>query len=101
MTCKEMKSAMTYSDHKMYKKLMIGTDIGKLKILPVNGGKFYSNGYAGHGVEYPLPTESNANRVHLENCLDTPNLSFGQRFVKRHVASAVCAKHAVCMSIEV
>ena len=67
ITCKEMRSAMAHSDHKMYKKLMIGTDIGKLKILPVNGGKFYSNGYAGHGVEFPLPTESNANRVHLEN----------------------------------
>ena len=67
ITCKEMRSAMAHSDHRMYKKLMIGTDIGKLKILPVNGGKFYSNGYAGHGVEFPLPTESNANRVHLEN----------------------------------
>ena len=67
LTCKEMKSAMSYSDHKMYKKLKIGTDIGKLKILPVNGGKFYSNSYAGHGIEYPLPTESNANRVYLEN----------------------------------
>ena len=67
LTCKEMKSAMSYSDHKMYKKLKIGTNIGKLKILPVNGGKFYSNSYAGHGIEYPLPTESNANRVSLEN----------------------------------
>ena len=27
---------MGYSDNKMYKKLAIGTDIGKLKILPVN-----------------------------------------------------------------
>ena len=58
----------------MYKKLMVGTDIGKLKILPVNGGKFYSSGgkfyssgYAGHGAEYALPTESNPNRVHMEN----------------------------------
>ena len=39
LTCKEMKSALLYSDHKMYKKLKVGTDIGKLKILPVNGGK--------------------------------------------------------------
>ena len=65
-TCKEMKSALTYSDHRMYKKLNIGTDIGKLKILPVNGGTFYSSGYAGHGVEYSLPTESNSNHVFLE-----------------------------------
>ena len=67
MTCKEMRSAMAHSDHKMYRKLAIGTDIGKLKILPVNGGEFYSSRYAGHGVEYPLPTESNTNRVHLED----------------------------------
>jgi len=67
MTCKDMRSAMALSDNKMYKKLKIGTDIGKLKILPVNGGKFYSSGYAGHGAEYALPTESNPNRVHMEN----------------------------------
>ena len=70
MTCKEMRSAMALSDNKMYKKLMVGTDIGKLKILPVNGGRFYSSGYAGHGVEYALPTESNPNRVQLENWED-------------------------------
>ena len=50
----------------MYKKLYIGTDIGKLKILPVNGGKFYSNSYVGAGVEFPLPTESNSNQVFME-----------------------------------
>ena len=64
VTCKEMKSAVPYSDHRMYKKLNIGTDIGKLKILPVNGGKFYSERFVGPGVEYPLPTESRANRLH-------------------------------------
>ena len=58
LTCKEMKSALLYSDHKMYKKLKIGTDIGKLKILPTNGGKFYSSSYAGSGIEFPLPTET-------------------------------------------
>ena len=58
LTCKEMRSATAYSDNKMYKKLAIGTNIGKLKILPVNGGKFYSSCYAGPGVEYPLPTET-------------------------------------------
>ena len=66
LTCKEMKSAILYSDHKMYKKLKVGTDIGKLKILPVNGGKFYSSGYAGSGIEFPLPTETHENRVYLE-----------------------------------
>ena len=66
LTCKEMKSAILYSDHKMYKKLKVGTDIGKLKMLPVNGGKFYSSGFAGGGIEFPLPTETHANRVHLE-----------------------------------
>ena len=36
MTCKDnMRSALPYSDNRMYKKLSIGTDIGKLKILPV------------------------------------------------------------------
>ena len=65
MTCKEMKSAVPYSDNRMYKKLNIGTDIGKLKILPVNGGKFYSESFVGSGVEYPLPTESKANRVFM------------------------------------
>ena len=53
LTCKEMKSALLYSDHKMYKKLKIGTDIRKLKILPTNGGKFYSSSYAGSGIEFP------------------------------------------------
>ena len=67
ITCKEMKSAVPYSDHRMYKKLSIGTDIGKLKILPVNGGKFYSERFVGPGVEYPLPTESRDNRVFMED----------------------------------
>ena len=66
LTCKEMRSAVAYSDNKMYKKLAIGTNIGKLKILPVNGGKFYSSCYAGSGVEYPLPTETNSHQVFLE-----------------------------------
>jgi len=66
VTCKEMKSAVPYSDNKMYKKLYIGTDSGKLKILPVNGGKFYSDSYVGSGVEFPLPTESNSNQVFME-----------------------------------
>ena len=83
-TCKEMKSAMTYSDHRMYKKLMIGTDIGKLKILPVNGGTFYSSGYAGHGVEYPLPTESNANHVQLENWEKTYSYYFNKA-LRHHI----------------
>ena len=38
LTCKDMRAALAYFDHKMYKKLKIGTDIGKLKILPLNGG---------------------------------------------------------------
>ena len=84
MTCKEMKSAMAYSDHKMYKKLRIGTDIGKLKILPVNGGKFYSSGYAGHGVEYPLPMESNENRVQLENWEKTYSYYFNKA-LRHHI----------------
>ena len=42
LTCKDMKSVLAYSDHKMYKKLKLGTGIGKLKILPLNGGTFYS-----------------------------------------------------------
>ena len=84
MTCKEMKSAMVYTDHKMYKKLRIRTDIGKLKILPVNGGEFYSSGYAGHGVEYPLPTESNANRVQLENWEKTYSYYFNKA-LRHHI----------------
>jgi hypothetical protein len=66
LTCKYMKEAVKYSDHKMYRKLKIGTDIGKLKILPLNGGKFYSKSYAGGGIEYPLPTDENKNEVRLK-----------------------------------
>jgi len=66
LTCKDMRSALAYSDHKMYKKLKIGTDIGKLKILPLNGGTFYSSNYAGGGIEFPLPTDDDEKRVELE-----------------------------------
>ena len=83
-TCKEMKSALTYSDHRMYKKLNIGTDIGKLKILPVNGGTFYSSGYAGHGVEYSLPTESNSNQVFLEGWEKTYSYYFNKA-LRHHI----------------
>ena len=38
----------------------------KLKILPVNGGTFWSSSYAGGGIEYPLPTETHRNRVYLK-----------------------------------
>ena len=34
-----MKSALLYSDHKMYRKLRIGTDIGKLKIFLTDQGR--------------------------------------------------------------
>ena len=83
-TCKEMRSALTYSDHRMYKKLAIGTDIGKLKILPVNGGAFYSSGYAGHGVEYSLPTESNSNHVMLEGWGKTYSYYFNKA-LRHHI----------------
>ena len=68
----------------MYKKLMVGTDIGKLKILPVNGGKFYSSGYAGHGVEYALPTEFNTNRVHMESWERTYSYYFNKA-LRHHI----------------
>ena len=55
LTCKDMRAALVYSEHKMYRKLKIGTDIGKLKILPLNGGTFYSKSYAGSGIELTLP----------------------------------------------
>ena len=84
MTCKEMRSAMGLSDNKMYKKLAIGTDIGKLKILPVNGGKFYSSSYAGSGVEYALPTESNTNRVYLEGWERTYSYYFNKA-LRHHI----------------
>ena len=42
MTCKDVIEAGKYSDHKMYRKLPVKTSVGKLKILPLNGGKFYS-----------------------------------------------------------
>ena len=84
LTCKEMRSAMGYSDNKMYKKLAIGTDIGKLKILPVNGGKFYSSCYAGSGVEYPLPTESNTHRVYLEGWERTYSYYFNKA-LRHHI----------------
>ena len=84
MTCAEMRSAVLYSDNKMYKKLAIGTDIGKLKILPVNGGKFYSGCYAGSGVEYPLPTESNANRVYMEGWEKTCSYYFNKA-LRHHI----------------
>ena len=66
MTYKDMKEALKYSNHKMYKKLQIKTNIGKLKILPLNGGKFYSESFAGGGVEFPLPTDENPNVVELD-----------------------------------
>lgn len=50
LTCKDVKEALKYSDHR---KLPIKTNIGKLKILPLNGGKFYSKCFAGDGVEFP------------------------------------------------
>ena len=84
MTCKEMKSAVPYSDHRMYKKLNIGTDIGKLKILPVNGGKFYSERFVGPGVEYPLPTESRANRVFMEDWEKTYSYYFNKA-LRHHI----------------
>ena len=70
LTCKDMKDAVTYSDHKMYKKLKIGTDIGKLKILPLNGGTFYSRCYAGGGIEFPSPTDQNSHKVDLDTWED-------------------------------
>ena len=84
MTCKEMKSAVPYSDHRMYKKLNIGSDIGKLKILPVNGGKFYSERFVGPGVEYPLPTESRANRVFMEDWEKTYSYYFNKA-LRHHI----------------
>ena len=84
MTCKEMKSAVPYSDHRMYRKLSIGTDIGKLKILPVNGGKFYSERFVGPGVEYPLPTESRANRVFMEDWEKTYSYYFNKA-LRHHI----------------
>ena len=83
-TCKEMKSAVPYSDHRMYKKLNIGTDIGKLKILPVNCGKFYSERFVGPGVEYPLPTESRANRVFMEEWEKTYSYYFNKA-LRHHI----------------
>ena len=84
MICKEMKSAVPYSDHRMYKKLNIGTDIGKLKILPVNGGKFYSERFVGPGVEYPLPTESRANRVFMADWEKTYSYYFNKA-LRHHI----------------
>ena len=66
MTCKDVIEAGKYSDHKMYRKLPVKTSVGKLKILPLNGGKFYSKNFAGAGVEFPLPTDENTNQVILE-----------------------------------
>lgn len=56
-----------YTEHKMYRKLTIKTSIGKLKILPMNGGKFYSKHFVGEGVEYPLPTDVNPHTVELNS----------------------------------
>ena len=84
MTCNEMKSAVPYSDNKMYKKLNICTDIGKLKILPVNGGKFYSQSFVGSGVEYPLPTEFNANRIFMEGWEKTYSYYFNKA-LRHHI----------------
>ena len=84
LTCREMRSAMAYSDNKMYKKLAIGTNIGKLKILPVNGGKFYSSCYAGSGVEYPLPTETNSHQVYLEGWEKTYSYYFNKA-LRHHI----------------
>ena len=79
-TCKEMKSAVPYSDHRMYKKL----NMGKLKILPVNGGKFYSERFVGPGVEYPLPTESRANRVFMAEWEKTYSYYFNKA-LRHHI----------------
>ena len=85
-TCKEMRSALTYSDHRMYKKLAIGTDIGKLKILPVNGARSTAADTPDmrHGVEYPLPTESNSNHVMLEGWEKTYSCYFNKA-LRHHI----------------
>ena len=70
MTCKDVIEAGKYSDHKMYRKLPVKTSVGKLKILPLKGGKFYSKNFAGAGVEFPLPTDENTNQVILDKWED-------------------------------
>ena len=84
LTCKEMRSALPYSENRMYRKLSVGTDIGKLKILPVNGGKFYSERYMGSGVEYPLPTEHKPNREFMESWEKTYSYYFNKA-LRHHV----------------
>ena len=76
LTCKDMKEALKYSDHKMYKKPPIKTDIGKSKILPLNGGKFYSKCFA--GGEFPLPTDENPNVVEVEGWEDNYSYYFNK-----------------------
>ena len=51
LSCKEVMAAGKYSEHKMYCKLPVKTKTGKPKILPVNGGKFYSKHIVGEGVD--------------------------------------------------
>lgn len=51
LSCKEVMAAGKYSEHKMYCKLPVKTNTGKPKILPVNGGKFYSKNIVGEGVD--------------------------------------------------
>ena len=84
LTCKEMRAAIPYSENMMYRKLSIGTDIGKLKILPVNGGKFYSERYMGSGVEFALPTENNPNRIFMEPWEKTYSYYFNKA-LRHHV----------------
>ena len=81
-----MREAVKYSDHPMYRKLKIGTDIGKLKILPLNGGTFYSRQYAGGGIEFPLPTDENKHQVDLEGWED--NYSYYNKALRHHIGRA-------------
>ena len=62
----------------MYRKLPIKTNIGKLNILPVNRGKFYSKHVAGGGIEYPLPTDVNKNTVELSPWEDSYSYYFNR-----------------------
>ena len=68
----------------MYKKLKIGTDIGKLKILPLNGGKLYPSRYAGGGIEFPLPTDESSHRVELETWEDDYSYYFNKA-LRHHI----------------
>ena len=57
LTCREVREAVKYSEHKMYKKIPLQTNIGKLKIMPMNGVEFYAKRFVGGGVKFELPTE--------------------------------------------